>query len=179
MSEHGSNMIIDQLDTDAQVQIGRGSYMPVLMRIMEMTTGPVFELGCGYVSTPYLHWACFLSNRKLVSFENDPTWYAFANRFSAHFHTIVFVEDWDKVDLSGECEVALVDHSPNERRKNDIPRLAHVHYIIIHDTDHSTQTKYRFGRVIARYRYRYKYTCPFGPSTTLVSNVHDLRDFKV
>ena len=172
-------MIVDQLDTDAQVQLGRGSYMPVLMRIMEMTAGPVFELGCGYVSTPYLHWACFVSKRKLVTFENNPAWYAFARRFSTDFHTAVFVEDWDKVDLSGECEVAFVDHAPNERRRHDIPRLAHAHYVVIHDTDDSKQRKYRFGRAIAGYKYQYKYKCTYGPATTVASNLHDLRHFQM
>ena len=173
-------MIVEQLDSDAQIQLGRGSYMPVLMRIMGMTTGPVFELGCGYVSTPYLHWSCFLPKRKLVTFETDPMWFALAKRFSTDFHKAVFVGDWDKVDLSGECEVALVDHAPNERRKHDVPRLAHAHYVVIHDAgDRRSKRKYELDEAISQYKYQYLYKCTYGPWTTLVSNLHDLKDFHV
>lgn len=170
-------MIIKDLDVDVRVQLGRGSYMPVLMKIVAQTTGPIFELGCGYVSTPYLHWTCFLTKRKLVTFEGHPEWYGFASRFNTDFHTVKFVEDWDKADLSGECEVAFVDHEVR-RRKHEIPRLAHAHYLVIHDTENSQERKYRFGRAIMRYKYRYKYGEAHGPATSLVSNLHDLSYFK-
>lgn len=171
-------MRIADFDKSVYVQLGRGSYMPVLMKAVSMTTGPIFELGCGYVSTPYLHWACFVAKRKLVSFENNPEWYRFASRFSTDFHTVNFVEDWDKIDLSGECEVAFVDHAPDTRRRHDVPRLAHAHYIVIHDTENSNQRKYRFGRALARFKYHIKYGEAHGPATSLVSNLHDLSYFK-
>jgi hypothetical protein len=152
--------------------------MPVLMKIVEMTKGPIFELGCGYVSTPYLHWACYTIKRKLVSFESDPGWYEFSKRFACDFHEVHFVTDWDKIDLSGECAVAFVDHAPNTRRREDVPRLSHAQYVVIHDTENSEQRKYRFGRAIYRYKYRYKYGGAH-PSTSVVSNFHDLSGFTV
>jgi hypothetical protein len=152
--------------------------MPVLMKIVSETKGPIFELGCGYVSTPYLHWACFATKRKLVSFESDPGWHHFASKFACDFHKVHLVEDWDKIDLSGECCVAFVDHAPNTRRRHDVPRLAHAEYVVIHDTENKEQRKYQFGRAIARYKYRYKYGGA-NPSTSVVSNFHDVTDFSV
>jgi hypothetical protein len=161
-----------------RIQMGRGSYMPVLMKIVQETTGPIFELGCGYVSTPYLHWACFVTKRKLVSFENDPGWHNFASKFACDFHEVHFVEDWDKIDLSGECCIAFIDHGPSERRRIDVPRVSHAEYVVIHDTENSSQRKYGFGPAILKYKYRFKYG-EVGPSTSVVSNVHDLSNFSV
>jgi hypothetical protein len=173
-------VIISQIvDVNVRMQLGRGSYMPVLRKVVEMTNGPIFELGCGYVSTPYLHWACFVTKRKLFTFENHPEWYGFASKFSCDFHTVQRVDDWDKVDLSGECEVAFVDHAPSLRRRHDIPRLVHAHYVIVHDTENSQDRKYRFGRALSRYKYHFKYGGARGPATSLVSNLHDLRYFRV
>jgi hypothetical protein len=170
---------IRHLDTDVRVQQGRGSYMPALMKIVNMTKGPIFELGCGYVSTPYLYWTCFLTKRKLVSFENHPEWYGFASRFACDFHTIHFVEDWDKIDLSGECSVGFIDHAPNQRRRIDVPRLAHAEYLVVHDTENSSQRQYGFARALRQYKYHFKYGGAHGPSTSVLSNFHDLTNFTV
>jgi hypothetical protein len=166
-------MKVRDLDTDVRIQLGRGSYMPVLMKLVAMTTGPIVELGCGYVSTPYLHWACFSTKRPLVSYEDHPEWYGFASRFACDFHTVHHVTDWDALDFSGPCSVAFVDHN-NHRRKLDIPRLAHAEYVVIHDTENAEDRKYRMGRPILQYQYRLKYHEAGGPATSVVSNVHDL-----
>ena len=39
---------------------GWGSHLPVLIHLMNHTTGDVLELGTGLYSTPYLHHACLL-----------------------------------------------------------------------------------------------------------------------
>jgi hypothetical protein len=88
-------------------------------------------LGTGVFSTPYLHYECLLSGRKLVSYDNDKAWLA---KFTTsgggnHYyhqkphHKLYYVEDWDDADIERPWDVALVDHSPSERRKVDIKRL--------------------------------------------------------
>jgi hypothetical protein len=44
---------------------------------MGKTDGDVLELGLGVFSTPYLHYQCILSKRKLVSYENCKPWMDF------------------------------------------------------------------------------------------------------
>lgn len=166
-----------RLSQFVRTQVGRGSYMPALMDVVMRTKGPIFELGTGYVSTPYLHWASFESKRLVVSFENDPGWHAFAARFSSPTHRVVLVKNWDEVDLSGECSVALVDHSPEDRRRIDIPRLYHAEYVVVHDTENHNEPKYRMHDAIRRYKYRYKYNLSW-PHTSVLSNHHDLSGFR-
>lgn len=171
-------MNLSQFDTKARVQLGRGSYMPVLMKLVGMTTGPIFELGTGYISTPYLHWACFTAERPLVSFEDNAEWYGFASRFSATFHQVRHVSDWDAEDLSGPCAVAFIDHC-TPRRRLDIPRVAHADYVVIHDTENTEERKYHMWRPISQYRWRTKYTDVNGPATTVCSNRYDVTGLSV
>ena len=41
------------------------SHLPVLIKLMAMTSGDVLEVGTGIYSTPFLHWACFSQGRNL------------------------------------------------------------------------------------------------------------------
>ena len=47
------------------------SHLPVLIKIMSITTGDVLEIGTGIYSTPFLHWACFGKKRNILSIENN------------------------------------------------------------------------------------------------------------
>src|SRR3990172_1807611 len=93
-----------------------GSHLPLLMRVMEITTGPVLELGAGIFSTPVLHWLCTRDHRQLVSMDNDPRFFKWAGGFANQYHKLELVDDWDKADIERAWDVVLVDHSPSERR---------------------------------------------------------------
>ena len=54
-----------------------GTHLPCLIKAMEKTTGDVLEMGMGIFSTPYLHYQCILTNRRLTSYENDKSWLQF------------------------------------------------------------------------------------------------------
>jgi len=170
-----------------QAHIGGGSHLPILMKIMTITTGPVLELGMGLFSTPYLHWACYDSRRKLVSCEskegfnnlfvfNDPR--EVDNRYE-EYHQIIYVPDnkWDEVDLLSEhWSVVLVDHAPGKRRKEEVKRLANkADYILVHDSDDLPKhiEHYKFNEVYPLFKYRYDYDKVF-PRTTVLSNFKDL-----
>ena len=167
-----------RMEQIVRIQAGRGSYMPVLMKVMSITTGPVYEIGCGYVSTPYLHWSCFDKKRPLVSYENDPAWHEFTDRYSCDYHKVLKISDWGLADVSGICSVALVDHSPDVRRKEEIKRLTHAEYVVVHDTENRVARKYNFEEIFGLFRYRYKYRSAM-PHTTVFSNYHDLSRFTV
>ena len=156
----------------------RGSYLPVLTTLVEQTTGPILELGVGFCSTPYLHWACFASKRKLVSYENNPEYYRFAESWKDTFHETHCIKNWDDIDISEPWTIAFVDHNPSPRRGIEVMRLLHAEYIVIHDSENSNARKHGLHGVIRKFKYRYKYTDAY-PFTSIWSSKHDIRDFKV
>jgi hypothetical protein len=158
--------------------IDSGSHLPVLMKLMEISEGPVLELGTGFYSTPFLHWACFSQGRKLVSYDSAPLYFELANNCSRDFHEVYFVKDWDKIDISQHWGVVLVDHEPTSRRLADIERLANnADYIILHDSEKEWDLAYQYSKIYSLFKYRYDYTKRL-PHTTVVSNFKDLSELK-
>ena len=51
------------------------TYIPALVRALEMVEGEVLELGAGVNSTFFLHWMCECQGRKLVTYENNKSYY--------------------------------------------------------------------------------------------------------
>src|SRR5512137_2346451 len=111
----------------------RGSHLPVLMKLISITSGPVLELGCGMYSTTYLHWACYPTKRRLVTCESKSEWMDFARQFATDFHEIKFVPDWDLLDLKEPWSIAFVDSDPDEKRIDEIMKLTHAEYVVAHD----------------------------------------------
>ena len=165
---------------EAHTHIGGGSHLPILMKLLNITDGPVLELGMGLFSTPFLHWACFDSHRTLLSCETRSKFNDFWNFTDKRelcndysYHEFNFVEDWDALDLSRHWSVVLVDHAPGPRRKEEIKRLAHnADYIVVHDTDDKNDWHYKYSEVYPLFKYRYDTKCY--PQTTVLSNTKDL-----
>lgn len=133
------------------------------------------ELGIGIFSTPYLHYQSLLSKRHLTSYDNDRSW---VKRFAAHpfychlyqgpYHDLIYIKDWD---------VALVDHSPSERRVVEIKRLVNfAKYIIIHDSNERQERVYHYSQIYPLFKYRTVWDMDDNHATVL-SNVVDLEDF--
>jgi predicted O-methyltransferase YrrM len=158
-----------------------GSHLPVLMKLMSITSGDILELGTGLYSTPYLHWACFPTKRKLVSYDNDPLYFSFSEQFKSDFHDVQLVKDWDEITQSAQKPWAfvLIDHAPSERRRVDAANLKDLaEYLIVHDTDPRQEKHYGYKSIWDQFKWRYTYkvtTC----WTTVVSNKVDLKDFRV
>src|ERR1035437_8587915 len=94
-----------------------GSHMPILIKVLDISKGPVLELGMGVFSTPLLHMLCVDKKRVLVSYENDKSYVDSHNGFMTDMHQIKFVENWDDADIeSTRWGVVLVDHAPGGRR---------------------------------------------------------------
>jgi len=156
----------------------RGSFLPVLMKVVSMTDGPILEMGVGFCSTPYLHWVCYPSKRRLVSYENNPEYYQFAMSWKDDFHSINCITDLDSANLSEPWSVAFIDHSPAHRRGIEIQRVLHADYVVIHDSENMNMVAYGLDRVFKMFKYRYKYTAAL-PTTSIWSNKHDVRGFEV
>lgn len=147
-----------------------GTHIPVLLKIMEKTKGPVLELGCGFSSTPFLYWLCQDQDRLFKSFDNDKDWIEKVG------YPVEFVTDWDKIDIDNtHWSVALVDHRPGDRRIVDIERLKDkADFIILHDSEPEVDKFYLYRRIYPLFKYRFDYV-KFLPNTTVLSNFIDVK----
>lgn len=152
------------------ISIKYGSHLPVLTQIVKKTNGPILELGVGLYSTPYLHWACFPTKRELTSYDNDDRWIRYFRDCRSDFHKVEVVTDWDRLEINQFWDVALVDHNPALRRKEEVKRLANfAKYIIVHDTEAETEKYHHYNEIYPLFKYRWDYTAAM-PNTTVLSN---------
>jgi hypothetical protein len=155
-----------------------GSHLPLLIKLVLMTDGPILELGTGFFSTPVLHWLCAEKKRKLVSCESSEMFIEVANNFISDFHEVKLVKDWDKEDIESQhWSVVLIDHAPGPKRKNEFARVANnADYVIVHDTEPQSDYYYHYSEVYPLYKYRYNYD-KVHPNTSIFSNFKDLHEF--
>lgn len=152
------------------------SHLPILIKILQISQGPVLELGAGVFSTPILHWLCLEAKRPLVSYENIKEHFEMNKVFQTDMHKILFVNDWDEAKIEDtHWGLVFVDHEPNQRRSVEVARLAKTaDYIVVHDTEPDHDYRYDFinkAFPLFKYRYNYKRRRPY---TTVLSNFKDL-----
>lgn len=153
----------------------RGSFLPVLMKLVSMTDGPILELGMGFCSSPYLHWACYHTKRPLSSYENNPEYFKFAKNWRDGFHKIYCISDWDNTEFHKKpWNIAFIDHQPGSRRGIDCMRLKHADYLVIHDSENINARKHGLDKVYANFKFRYKYN-EAHPYTSIWSDKYDVR----
>jgi hypothetical protein len=154
-----------------------GSHLPVLIRAVAITDGPVLEMGMGYGSSPFLHWACATNKRPLVSYENQPEYFRFARDFAADFHEVHCISNWTKADIERPWDVAFVDYFPGGKRSDSVRRLANfAKYIVIHDSEGRNETKFHYRQIYPLFKWQYNYN-HYLPKTSVLSNFVDLNDF--
>lgn len=154
---------------------GWASHLPILIKILQGSEGPVVEIGSGLFSTPVMHWLCQESKRQLVTYEDHPTYYKWNKTFRSGTHELIFVEDWDKIPLENQhWGVAFIDHNPPQRRKIEAARLANIaDYVIVHDTEPEMDIETNYIKdVFPLFKYHYQYT-KGRPYTSVLSNFID------
>lgn len=152
-----------------RLKIGWGSHLPVLMKMIVHTRGPVLEVGGGLFSTPYLHYACKRDGRELTTLENDPRFYKFLSKYD---HDVRFVENWDDVEID-KYSFIFFDHAPAERRVVDIARWKdNADFLVVHDTELVHEKEYNYKSIYPLFKYHYKYRAEY-PHTSVLSNTHD------
>ena len=166
----------------AHAHIGGGSHLPILIKALALTDGPILELGTGLFSTSFLHWACFNSKRRLVSYENKKQYFDFLDYNDARevnndysYHEVNFVKDnnWDAIDISEHWGIVFVDHNPGPRRREEMKRVANnAEYIIVHDTDEKNDWYYKYSKYFPLFKHRWD--SDIYPRTTVLSNFKDL-----
>lgn len=165
-------------ETHRRLYPNRGSHLPVLIKLVSMTDGPILELGCGLYSTTFLHWACRGAKRRLVTYEHNPDFYEFLKEYGNDYHEVHCITDWDAIDISERWSIAFIDHEPGPRRYIEAKLLTHSDYVICHDTNNAYNHKYNYFKMYHKFKYRYKYTGDH-PHTTIFSNYHDVRNFQI
>ena len=161
-----------------KLTLAYSTHIPVLMKLLSVTNGDVLEMGMGLYSTPFLHWAC-MDKRKLVSYENSPQYHRYFKSYATPLHEMHFVDNWDEADIERPWDIAFIDHSPEERRKEDVKRLAnHAKYLVVHDTEPAHEEVYHYSEIFPLFKYRYDFENPRS-NTSVLSNTVDLSGFSV
>jgi hypothetical protein len=159
-----------------KVSIKYGSHLPVLTKLVEMTSGPILELGVGLYSTPYLHYACLPKKRELTSYEGDEGWMRSFKDCRTDFHQVHFIANWDDLPIDKFWDIVFIDHGPDTRRKDEAKKLANnAKYIILHDSTAEHDYLYKYSEIYPLFKYRYDYKLA-EPHTTVLSNFESLEN---
>ena len=108
-----------------------GSHLPMLLRCVLATSGPVLEIGCGEWSTPVLNAVCRAMGREFVSIEERPGW-------ATHIGTAIGIQITPPELLPhlalSKWAVVLIDNAPPEARIDDALAFADAaEFIVVHD----------------------------------------------
>jgi len=154
------------------------SHIPLLVKVMNVSEGPVLEMGIGPFSTPLLHWLCFDQNRTLTSYDNSKEYLEANKTFETSFHQIKYLDNWDDADIENtHWGVVFIDHAPPERRPIDVARVANcADYIVIHDSQRHLDQYFHYKSIYGLFKYKYVYR-KVKPHTTVLSNFKDLNIF--
>ena len=157
-------------------KVRAGSHLPILIKLVLMTDGPILELGTGFYSTPVLHWLCAEKNRKLVSYDSSDKYIEIAKNYITDWHEVRFVTDWSKINISRHWGLVFVDHYPAQQRRLEIERVANnADYVIAHDSELEHDKDYQYSKVAPLFKHRYDYN-KFYPPTVVFSNFKDLKN---
>lgn len=149
------------------------THIGVLVKALDASRGTVIECGGGIFSTPLLHWLCKMQNRKLITYESHPDYYAFERQFQSPLHSIRLVEDWDKIEIPSKVGMVFIDHHPPERRMIELSRFKDsAEFIVVHDTERKSR-EYNREEVFAEFKYRYDWK-DCRPWTSIFSNKYDI-----
>ncbi len=147
-----------------------GTHIPILLKAMQITHGPVLEMGCGLGSTPLLFWLCQDQDREFISYENDEEW------IKKIGYPVTFVDNWDKADIEKKhWSLAFLDHRPGDRRYVDALRIKDkTDLLVLHDSEPDLDKFYLYRRIYPYFKYRFDYT-KFLPNTVVLSNLIDVK----
>lgn len=159
------------------VSLKYGTHLPCLIQAFSKTTGDVLELGMGVFSTPYLHYACILAKRNLVSYENFKEWYDFMKTYENEYHKVNLVEKYSDAPVDKLWDIVLIDQTPDYSRSEEAMRLKDLaKYIIIHDSNPSNYKVTHYDKLYQHFKYKTDWHGDKNRATVL-SNLVDLEDF--
>lgn len=156
-----------------------GTHLACLIKAMEKTTGDVLELGTGLFSTPYLHYQCIVSNRKLYSYENYMRWIKFFTEYEypCDNHKLIYVEKYADAPIDKEWDVVLIDQTPDSSRAEEIIRLKDkAKYIVIHDSNPENYEVTHYDEVFPLFKYRIDWKEDYNYKTNSTIKIKDTKN---
>lgn len=160
----------------ASLEMETSTHFPILVKVVQMTDGPILEMGSGLFSTPLLHWLCFDKKRKLITCEAYQHYLEFANRFKTEWHEVTYVKPQKQAFFNDKFSVVFIDHSPKKplTRGGDALQFNDTaEYIVLHDAGVDAHDKYGYKEIYNQFKYVYHYDKVY-PHTTVLSNFHDV-----
>jgi hypothetical protein len=155
------------------------TFLPMFLRCISITKGPVLELGGGNFSTPILNFYSKIDKRLCITSENDKSWLEkLSEKYPKHkYHRYNFIKDWESYKLidEGTWDIVLVDHCPRDRRGPDLERARlnnNVRYAIVHDAEDENH----FGEYFKSWKYIY-IDKVIAPWTAVLSNIHHFNNW--
>lgn len=115
------------------------THLPILLKAVELTEGPVLELGAGEGSTAALHKICGEQGRLLVTVDNSAEYIEKFTHLLTELHKFEHLVDpaqteWLNADK--KWGVVFVDHAPGETRGRAVERAKEqAEFVVCHDTE--------------------------------------------
>jgi predicted O-methyltransferase YrrM len=158
------------------LEMETSTHFPVLIKLAQMTTGPILELGSGIFSTPLLHWLCFRDKRRLLTIESYKHYLDFANKFKTDWHEVRFLDPRKEPVIEENFSIVFIDHSPKKPRTRGSDALLFkdkAAFIVLHDAGEDGHKKYGYDILYPEFKYRYDWKGCW-PATTVLSNKQDI-----
>lgn len=150
------------------------SHIPILAKVMQISNGPVLELGIGIFSTPLLHTFCDAEKRFLDSYEDNKEWYENHVMFKTPLHHITYTKDWKDIPIEKrQWGVVFIDHVARRRSADAIRASQHADYVVIHDSNGRFDSHYHYDKCYPHFKYRFIFNSIY-PHTTVLSNFYEL-----
>lgn len=164
-----------------KTNLGKGytTHNALLLQALDRSSGTVIEMGSGPSSTPLLHWYCKNKGRKLITYDDDPQYYAYAREFQSPLHLVRLVKDWDAIDLI-PAGLVFIDHGGKiepsaehgTRRGLDAIRWKDVaDYVVMHDTEPKVTKLYGYDLAKKKFTYWHDWK-ECRPWASVASNKH-------
>lgn len=166
----------------ASFEMETSTHFPLLMKMVNHTTGAILELGSGLFSTPLLHWMCFEKQRHLITVERHAHYMDFAKRFDIGNHHVFHIKQVEKSSFPDAVyTIVFIDHSPKRPRTRGDDAMLFIEkcrYMVLHDAGKDGKSKYGYEQLYPHFKYRYDWEGAV-PHTTVLSNIDDLEWLKI
>jgi hypothetical protein len=152
------------------------THRPLLWLGINLTEGPIIEMGSGYGSTPLLRKHCAHDDREFLSFDSNKEW---AEKMNSCW---IPPSNWMYYESSwgAPCGLLFVDHAPGEHRWQAISKASDkADIIVFHDSEIGGAGNYQYDRILPLFQYQLHYNRHGGGAgASMVSNKIDVSKFK-
>ena len=158
------------------------SHLPMLYVALEKTSGDVFEIGAGELSTLAISTYCKINKRKFSTWETNEEWIKKVKDVvgSHRLIDINYCLEYGDVIVSDDCGLLFIDCAPGEKRKELIKEYENIAtVIVIHDTEIGSDYVYGMKDVLLNFKYRVDYKPEGKPHTTAASNFIDVSQWQL